>query len=1123
MENIHFKSVLDNLNFGVLLLDESGLIIYQNLLVTEILPKLDNKQIKSKFISLPIFTTDHRSSLQQIIEHIHQTNKSCEFEFQLTKKTDKKRWIRLSFKSIKTRSKDVIQINVRDITDETQTKKNLKEIEERYKILMENSRDFLTILDKDFHIDFINAKFHLKEMGYPEEDVLGKCSLDFIHPNDKHKMLNLLKNKHKGPVDYRVFDKEGNIHWIETKGKSFIDEDGSVKALLISRDITKRKIIENDLRKTQDEYAYLIGNISDILVELDKEFNFTYVSPQVKEITGYSASEFLRSKPFSKIHQSDIDNVRKALNEIISGKKQVSVEYRVKKREGGFVYLHGKGKAIEINGELKIVAILRDISDQKLVEERLKQSEQKFRDLIHLLPEIIYEADRNLEVVYSNSIGYKTFGYTEDDLERGLNLKDMIVQEDLPVALAKISKVFKGEDTEPAEYTLIRKNGTTFSARVHSRPIYKNKKIIGIRGVIFDISDIKKTERKLRESEQKYRNLFEKSPNAIVLNDENGKLIDLNPSAERISGYSKADVIDKNYFDLKLFTEDHRKLFIQRFKEFKRGNNPGEIELKLVNKRGEKVWVNYQSSIIKLDGGYYIEAILQDITDKKIAEFELKKSESKYRNIIENSKEGYFEVDLKGDFTFFNDALVDLFGYHPNELIGMNYREYMDTENARRTYETFNSVFETGEEKKNYQYELIKKTGNRIYGETTITLRYDSEGRKIGFCGFMRDITDQKIAERKLKESEEKFRKIADQSILGICILQDDIVKYINKPFADLVGYSHEDILDWKPGEYEKVIHPEDRSFILEQAQKKQSGDPDVKTHYHFRMIKKGGEVIWVENYSKTIKYESKTANFVTLVDVTEKKKAEEIIKQENKRLKKLDEMRREFVNRASHELKTPLTSIHGAIQMLDKFYKNEFSQDSKEILEIAYRGTKRLKRLIYSLLDVSRLKADKFQLEKEKSDIIKIIKNCISDLKYLAEDRNMELTFQCEKEGFKEIFINIDKIRIEQVIMNLISNAIKNSPPYTRIEIQLNMKDESLELCVKDHGIGLTKEEKSKLFKKFSKIERYDRKMEISSEGTGLGLYISKEIVDSHGGKIWAESEGRYKGSSFFVKLPLE
>lgn len=1004
MENIPYNSVLENLNFGVLLLDDNGLILYQNPMVKDIFPKLDKKHYKGKFVSLPIFTTDQRSSLQQIIDQIYQTNKSRECEFQLSKKADKKRWIKLCFKSIKTRSQDLIQINIRDITDEKKTKQNLKNIKERYEILIENSRDYLTILDKDFHIDFINAKLHFQEMGYSEKDVLGKNSLDFIHPNDKERVLKLLKMKHQGSIDCRVFDKEGNLHWIEIKGKFFVDDDGNERALLISRDITERKKIENNLRKTQDEYSYLIGNISDILVELDKEGKFTYVSPQVKEITGYSASEFLKSKPFSEIHQSDIENVRKALNDIISGKKQVSVNYRLKKKEGGFVYLHGKGKAIEINGKVKIVAILRDISDRKLAEEKLKQSEQK-----------------------------------------------------------------------------------------------------------------------LRESEKKYRNLFEKSPNAIVLTDENGKLIDLNPSAERVSGYSKADVIGKNYFDLKLFTDDQKKLFIQRFNDFKSGKNPGEIELKLVNKRGDKVWVNYKSSIITLNGGYYVEAILQDITEKKIAEFELKKSESKYRNIIENSKEGYFEVDLKGNFTFFNDALVDLFEYHPNELIGMNYREYMDTENARRTYETFNSVFETGEEKKNYQYELIKKTGNRIYGETTITLRFDSDGKKIGFCGFMRDITDQKIAERKLRESEEKFRKIADQSILGICILQEDMVKYINKPFADLVGYSHEDILDWKPGEYEKVIHPDDQSFILEQARKKQSGDPNVKTHYHFRMIKKSGEVIWVENYSKTIKYESRNANFVTLVDVTEKKKAEEIIKEENKQLKKLDEMRREFVNRASHELKTPLTSIHGAMQMLNKFYKNEFSEDSKEILEIAYRGTKRLKSLIYSLLDVSRLEADKFHLEKEKSDIIKIIKDCMGDLKYLVEDRNMELTFQCEKEDLKEIFINIDKIRIEQVIMNLISNAIKNSPPYTKIEIQLNLKDQFIEFCVKDHGIGLTKEEKSKLFKKFSKIERYDRKMEISSEGTGLGLYISKEIVNSHGGKIWAESEGRYKGSSFFVELPLE
>ncbi|TXT56384.1 MAG: Signal transduction histidine kinase [Promethearchaeota archaeon] len=619
-------------------------------------------------------------------------------------------------------------------------------------------------------------------------------------------------------------------------------------------------------------------------------------------------------------------------------------------------------------------------------------------------------------------------------------------------------------------------------------------------------------------NENGYRELFEKSPNAIVLTTSKGKVIDLNPVAERMCGYSKSDIIGKNYANLNIYEKKHKKIFLERFKQFKKGKNPGQMELKVTNRYGKTYWLNYQSSFIPLNGDYIVEAIIQDITQKKQTEFALKKSETRYRKIIENSKEGYFEVDLKGNLTFFNDALLKLSGYERDELMGMHYKDYMDRENIKRTYEAFNEVYRTGEEKTNYQYELISKNGDKVYGETTIGLRYE-KGKKIGFCGFLRDITDQKVAERRLKESEEKFRKIAEQSILSIIILQEDRVRYINKPFADLVGYSKEEIKDWEPSEYKKLIHPEDRHSIVEQAKKKQDGEPNIKSHYRFRMIRKTGEIIWVENYSKTITYEGKSANFITLADITEKKKAEEIIKEENKKLKKLDEMRREFVNRASHELKTPLTSVHGAIQLLDKFYKKEFSEKSEDLLELAYRGTKRLKSLIYSLLDVSRLEADKFNLEKEEADLVKIINDCIEDLEYLIEDRKMNIEFDYED----KIYLMIDKIRIEQVIINLISNAVKNTPINGYIKIKVEKEDTAVQLSVKDNGIGLTEEEMKVLFKKFNKIERYDKNMEISSEGTGLGLYISKEIVESHGGKIWARSEGRYKGSVFFVKLPLQ
>jgi PAS domain S-box-containing protein len=155
-----------------------------------------------------------------------------------------------------------------------------------------------------------------------------------------------------------------------------------------------------------------------------------------------------------------------------------------------------------------------------------------------------------------------------------------------------------------------------------------------------------------------------------------------------------------------------------------------------------------------------------------------------------------------------------------------------------------------------------------------------------GLCIVLMDITERKRAEIELKESEEKFRTFTEQSLMGIVIIQDDMVKYLNKAQAEMFEYNIDEVLNWRPGEYSKIFHPEDRNFMIQQAQKKQEGDPDVKNQYIYRGITKSGEVKWFELYSKTIMFEGKPADFITNIDITDKKLAEiESKKQQESRI----------------------------------------------------------------------------------------------------------------------------------------------------------------------------------------------------------------------------------------------
>jgi len=280
------------------------------------------------------------------------------------------------------------------------------------------------------------------------------------------------------------------------------------------------------------------------------------------------------------------------------------------------------------------------------------------------------------------------------------------------------------------------------------------------------------------------------------------------------------------------------------------------------------------------------------------------------------------------------------------------------------------------------------------------------------------------------------------------------------------------------------------------------------------------GEGFQFEVYLQTslFKLDNETFMQIILQDITDRKKAEEIIKDEMNKLKEIDQIRSDFVRRTSHELKTPLISIYSSTQYLLDNLKQDMNDETLSLIESINRGGNRLKRLTENLIDVFNIETHLLVIRKKEIDLVKVIKDCVKDLSILLKERNLI----CKLDLNDSCYIHADKTRIEQVILNILSNAIKNTPKNGLIYIGLNKSIDFIKLIFRDTGIGFTEVEKDKIFKKFGKIERVDIKNEIITEGSGLGLYITKQIVELHGGEIWMESEGRNKGSVLTIKLPL-
>ncbi|NVM16849.1 MAG: PAS domain-containing sensor histidine kinase [Candidatus Lokiarchaeota archaeon] len=265
----------------------------------------------------------------------------------------------------------------------------------------------------------------------------------------------------------------------------------------------------------------------------------------------------------------------------------------------------------------------------------------------------------------------------------------------------------------------------------------------------------------------------------------------------------------------------------------------------------------------------------------------LRELERRYKLFYEYAPLPYQSLDEDTKIIDINQAWLDFLGYDKEEVIGKCFGEFLVLKSRELLTSRFSHFKEVGVIQ-DVEYEIVKKNGVHSIIWLDGRIEYDNSGNFTQAHCFFKDITERKLTEKKLKESEEKFRIIAEQSFMSIYIIQDGIFKYRNQRATDVSGYSSEDIKDWKPYEYAKIIHPEDRELVLEQSKKKQKGDLDVINRYKYRIIKKSGEVAWIDNFSKTINYKGRPADLVMTEDITEKIVAEQKLKESEEKYRYL-------------------------------------------------------------------------------------------------------------------------------------------------------------------------------------------------------------------------------------------
>ncbi len=587
------------------------------------------------------------------------------------------------------------------------------------------------------------------------------------------------------------------------------------------------------------------------------------------------------------------------------------------------------------------------------------------------------------------------------------------------------------------------------------------------------------------------RSVFASCPDAIVISDLNGKIVECNRSALDMAGYSSKDeLIGKNGLTF-VATKDHERAKLNLMKTLKQGVLKN-VEYTILTKDGHEFQAEVSLGVIKDPSGNptFLVAIIRDITELKRVEKTLRESEERYRLLFETSPIGIGLATPDGKIISANKAMQAITGYSNEELKKTNLADtYQDPEDRKKLLETLNRYGIVI----NYSARLKRKDGtpyDALLSVSSIHVR----GKDLLQTTCI-DITERKrLEEEVLRESEEKFNVIYKNAIDGIHLVDMKDKRFFdgNKAFCQMLGISREELNDTRVTD----IHPaESLPYVMEQFEK--AVKKEIAVAKDIPVKRKDGTVFYVDVSAAPTTYRGKKYLVGIFRDITERKQMEQQLK-DAERLATIGEV----AAMVGHDLRNPLQGIAGATYYLKTKFGSKVDNESRRMLEIIEENIEYSDKIINDLLEYSR----ELHLELADTSAKSLVKGALNIVKVPINVRIVDSTMIKPR-------VRADAGKMKRAFVNLIENAVEAMPKGGTLKIASKKSNGNLEITFSDTGIGMPKQVMEKIWSPLFTTK---------SKGIGFGLPICKRIVEAHGGSISVESTGE-KGSTFTVKLPIE
>jgi PAS domain S-box-containing protein len=907
--------------------------------------------------------------------------------------------------------------------------------------------------------------------------------------------------------------------------------------------------------ETRDEefISHVAAAVPEAVLCVDEGAKIVYANPAAERLWGYSARELEgKDLPSMVIPESLWDDFRRAFRSVIEEggpwEGLWSQEFPSVRRDGSSFTVEISVSDFHLHGKRYFLALARDVSERRALEEALGKSEERYRILYDNSGYAVFSYDRSLALTSVNRVVTELLGYSEEELV-GRNILELgvLYPDDYATVAASLGKLFCGERVINNELRFIRKDGSILVANIMGVPITNEEgDVVEVINIGHDITERKRIEEELEEHrrrleelvesrtrelkealrdlehrERYFRALIENSWDIIVVLDEDGTLRYLSPSAERVSGFTPDEWLGKNPVDF-IHPDDLQRLYEVMPEQLREKGRTNVLEYRWRHRDGSYHWheaVAYNLLHDPAVRGIVVNA--RDVTERKEAERALRESEERYRTLVETSPDAIIVSDLEGKIIMINPAGAAMLGYESAaEVTGKNIFEFIALEDHARAWESMRDRPEDGAARRE-EYTLIRRDGSRIRAEISASLLRNAEGVPVGFIGITRDITDRKKMALGLERLNRCFLSLGHdplENITNIVLAGGEILG------ARLARYSRRDkgkyfIFNSMKAEkgYVPVDHA-DRFICHHIITTRAAGpllhrnlepgifpsDPDVAElglkEGLFHLITLKGEPIGCLCFFFDNEKKYTAADLDILIMLVRAVAIEE---------DRFDyeEGLRSFIDIASHELRHPLALLSGYSEFLQEQYRELDDRTRKEILQAIGESSRRLNEIGEGLIRASLVERKRFEWKREAADPVELVRGIIEEMRERFPERKFHLTVEGEIGRHP-----LDPAGLRDVMLSLLDNAVKFSPPETEVEVILRKDAEGLEFRVLDRGTGIAEEYRSKIFDRFYQVEEAQHH---SRPGLGLGLYLARRIVEDHGGSI--HHEPRPGGGSVF------